>query len=147
MKAADNSNRFQWSQRLQGIILSSFYWGYILTEIPGGILVQKYGGKLILLITTFLSAVVVALTPFAVAYGKRCIFFRRFPCIFKHLIRSRRSLWPDCDTRFSWIFTRATTSVCIFIWNSMVSDRTTWQILFNDFYWSFGNRFCELTSH
>ncbi|XP_055326919.1 putative inorganic phosphate cotransporter [Sitodiplosis mosellana] len=66
----DNSNRFQWSQQLQGIILSSFFLGYILSEIPGGILVQKYGGKLVLLITTFLSAIVVALTPFAVAHGE-----------------------------------------------------------------------------
>lgn len=83
-KVGDNSNRFQWSQQLQGIILSSFFWGYILFEIPGGILVQKYGGRLILLISTFLSAIVVALTPFAVAYGEHYPHILQFSYIYVH---------------------------------------------------------------
>ncbi|XP_031629153.1 putative inorganic phosphate cotransporter isoform X2 [Contarinia nasturtii] len=71
-RSVDDSinNRFQWSQELQGLILSSFYWGYLLSEIPGGILVQKYGAKLVLLVTTVLSALAVALTPIAVTYGE-----------------------------------------------------------------------------
>lgn len=70
LKIADGGNRFQWSQQLQGLILSSFFWGYILSEIPGGILVQKYGAKIVLFVSTFLSAVIVALTPLAVIYGE-----------------------------------------------------------------------------
>lgn len=27
---------YEWSEALQGVILSSFYWGYIITHIPGG---------------------------------------------------------------------------------------------------------------
>lgn len=64
------NDRFQWSQQLQGIILSSFYWGYLISEIPGGILAQKYGAKVILLIGVFLSAIVAVLTPLAVAHGE-----------------------------------------------------------------------------
>lgn len=26
---------YEWSEALQGVILSSFYWGYIVTHIPG----------------------------------------------------------------------------------------------------------------
>lgn len=65
----DKHERFQWSQKLQGIILSSFYWGNILSEIPSSILVQRIGPKTILLISITLSAIVTVLTPLAVAYG------------------------------------------------------------------------------
>jgi MFS transporter, ACS family, solute carrier family 17 (sodium-dependent inorganic phosphate cotransporter), other len=26
---------YEWSEAVQGVILSSFYWGYIITHIPG----------------------------------------------------------------------------------------------------------------
>lgn len=29
-----NIDRYDWSQSLQGLILSSFYWGYIVTHVP-----------------------------------------------------------------------------------------------------------------
>lgn len=29
---------YDWSQELQGVILSSFYWGYAITHLPGGLL-------------------------------------------------------------------------------------------------------------
>ena len=33
----------EWSEAIQGVILSSFYWGYIITHIPGGMVVEKLG--------------------------------------------------------------------------------------------------------
>ena len=36
---------FEWSKVLQGNILSAFYIGYIVTQIPGGWLANKFGGK------------------------------------------------------------------------------------------------------
>lgn len=32
---------FEWSEELQGIILGAFFWGYVITHIPGGILSEK----------------------------------------------------------------------------------------------------------
>lgn len=46
------------------------FYGNIVSKIPGGISVQKYGGKIILLIAVFLSAIVLTITPLAVTYGK-----------------------------------------------------------------------------
>lgn len=30
-----NEGFYDWSEALQGVVLSSFYWGYIITHIPG----------------------------------------------------------------------------------------------------------------
>lgn len=57
---------YEWSESLQGVILSSFYWGYLPTQIPGGLLVQKFGGKHTLLVGMFLTTLFTALTPLSI---------------------------------------------------------------------------------
>lgn len=83
-------NRFLWSQKLQGVIVSSFFWGNIVSQIPGGVLVQKYGGKMVLLASTFLSTIVVALTPLAVFYGKHTFSNRLIQNIHENVVVSNR---------------------------------------------------------
>lgn len=61
--------QFDWSQELQGSILSSFYIGYIITHIPGAMLSHKFGGKYVLALGTLLSAFMSILTPLAVHMG------------------------------------------------------------------------------
>lgn len=34
-----------WTEAEKGVILGSFFWGYVLTQMPGGLLSDKYGGK------------------------------------------------------------------------------------------------------
>ena len=36
---------FDWDEKTQGLIIDSFYYGFCLTQIVGGILAQRYGGK------------------------------------------------------------------------------------------------------
>lgn len=36
---------FKWSYKLQGYILASFFYGYVLTQIPFGFLIKNYGSK------------------------------------------------------------------------------------------------------
>lgn len=38
-------DKYDWSQTEQGWILSSFYIGYVITHIPGGLVAEKFGGK------------------------------------------------------------------------------------------------------
>lgn len=45
--------------------------GNIFSQILGAVLVQKYGAKLIYLISTFSSAIIIALIPVAVDYGDK----------------------------------------------------------------------------
>ncbi|KAK7489398.1 hypothetical protein BaRGS_00019342 [Batillaria attramentaria] len=41
----NGSTEFTWSNTLQGIVLSAFYYGYFTTQIPGGMLARVLGGK------------------------------------------------------------------------------------------------------
>lgn len=64
-----NSGTFEWSEELQGIILSSFYYGYVLTQIVGGYLADKFGGKYTLSVGILVTAILTLLTPAAVEWG------------------------------------------------------------------------------
>ncbi|XP_046600720.1 sialin-like isoform X2 [Neodiprion lecontei] len=57
---------YEWDTYTQGVILSSFYWGYVFTQIPGGMLADKIGGKYVLGLGIFTSAIFTLLTPVVV---------------------------------------------------------------------------------
>lgn len=38
---------FDWSSQDRGLILSSFFWGYIFTQFAGGVFAKRFGGNLV----------------------------------------------------------------------------------------------------
>ena len=48
-----------------GIVLSSFFYGYIITQLPGGFLALKCGGKNLFGLGILSTAVLTLLTPVA----------------------------------------------------------------------------------
>lgn len=36
---------FDWNSQTKGLVLSSFFYGYLLTQLPGGWLAAKIGGN------------------------------------------------------------------------------------------------------
>ncbi|XP_055920216.1 putative inorganic phosphate cotransporter isoform X2 [Eupeodes corollae] len=64
-----HGGEYTWSEEHQGLILSSFYWGYIITHIPGGILAEKFGGKWTLCLGILSTAIFTLLTPLAIRMG------------------------------------------------------------------------------
>ncbi|XP_074653838.1 sialin-like isoform X3 [Tubulanus polymorphus] len=54
---------FEWSRQLQGVVLSSFFWGYIVTQVPGGWLAARYGGKIVFGAGMLLTSVATLLIP------------------------------------------------------------------------------------
>lgn len=50
-------------------MLSSFFWGYVISQVPGGILSEKYGAKIVLLISLSVCALLTLLTPVAAGWG------------------------------------------------------------------------------
>ncbi|CRK92382.1 CLUMA_CG005927, isoform A [Clunio marinus] len=56
---------FLWDEYSQGIVLGSFFYGYVLTQIPGGRLAETLGGKLVYGVGVFITALFTLLTPIA----------------------------------------------------------------------------------
>ncbi|XP_059615198.1 vesicular glutamate transporter 1-like [Phlebotomus argentipes] len=56
---------FDWDSKQQGFILSSFFYGYIATQLIGGVLGSRFGGHLIFGIGLIISAVLALLIPIA----------------------------------------------------------------------------------
>ncbi|XP_025837209.1 putative inorganic phosphate cotransporter isoform X2 [Agrilus planipennis] len=65
----DPSKLYNWDEATQGIILSSFYYGYVVTHLPGGLLAEKFGGKYTLGIGMLSTAVLTVLTPLVIKFG------------------------------------------------------------------------------
>ncbi|KAL3272432.1 hypothetical protein HHI36_013913 [Cryptolaemus montrouzieri] len=57
---------YPWTSKQQGIILSAFYWGYVLTHIPGGVIAEKFGGKHVLGLGILSTSIFTLLTPFVI---------------------------------------------------------------------------------
>ncbi|KAL9923334.1 putative inorganic phosphate cotransporter [Glossina fuscipes fuscipes] len=49
-------------------VMISFYMGYIITHVPGGLLAERYGGKWVLAISVAVTAFLTILTPLAIHY-------------------------------------------------------------------------------
>lgn len=40
------SHQFGWNSTTAGLVQSSFFWGYALSQLPGGWLAKIFGGRL-----------------------------------------------------------------------------------------------------
>ncbi|KAJ4768937.1 phosphate transporter 4 [Rhynchospora pubera] len=63
------SAEFNWSPATVGLIQSSFFWGYLLTQIAGGIWADTVGGKTVLGFGVVWWSIATALTPVAAKVG------------------------------------------------------------------------------
>ncbi|KAM7344430.1 uncharacterized protein ACRADG_011171 [Cochliomyia hominivorax] len=96
---------FDWNDKEKSYIHSSFYWGYVVTQFPGGAISKRFGAKITMLISTFLSALLSAITPWSVSWGGWQAFCviriiqglcqgSLFPCIHEHLAK-----WSPLEER------------------------------------------------
>uniref|UniRef100_A0A034W752 Putative inorganic phosphate cotransporter n=1 Tax=Bactrocera dorsalis TaxID=27457 RepID=A0A034W752_BACDO len=60
---------YHWSEKTKSRILSSFFMGYMITQVPGGMLSRRLGGKIMLLLSFFISSVLALLTPWGISLG------------------------------------------------------------------------------
>ncbi|KAK7111022.1 uncharacterized transporter slc-17.2-like [Littorina saxatilis] len=54
-----------WNKEQQGLVLGSIFWGYMLTNVAGGIAATRYGGKRVIGGALAIASVLTALTPVA----------------------------------------------------------------------------------
>ncbi|UJR32077.1 hypothetical protein I4U23_019545 [Adineta vaga] len=57
---------FVWSKNTQGLILGSYFWGYIITQIPAGYLADRFGAKFIFSGAVFVSSLATLCIPISV---------------------------------------------------------------------------------
>jgi MFS transporter, ACS family, solute carrier family 17 (sodium-dependent inorganic phosphate cotransporter), member 5 len=65
LRSFQKNGEFDWDEYSQGIVLGSFFYGYVLTQIPGGRLAETLGGKLVYGVGVFLTSIFTLLTPVA----------------------------------------------------------------------------------
>lgn len=56
---------FVWDEATQGLVLGSFFYGYVLTQVPGGRMAELVGGKRIYGYGVLITAIFTLLTPIA----------------------------------------------------------------------------------
>ncbi|PVD32482.1 hypothetical protein C0Q70_07921 [Pomacea canaliculata] len=71
---AESSNRnytaeFDWSNTVQGFVLSAFYYGYFASQIPASFLVRCFGGRTVLGISLMICSALSLLTPEAARFS------------------------------------------------------------------------------
>ncbi|XP_067012655.2 putative inorganic phosphate cotransporter isoform X1 [Anabrus simplex] len=108
---SSEDGEFVWNEERQGLILSGFFYGYAIGQLPGGLLAERFGGKLVFGLGTFITAVLTVISPFSVWLSDELFFVVRlleglaegvtFPAI-QFMI----SKWapPQERSRFSIIF-------------------------------------------
>lgn len=69
---------FVWDEKLQGSILSAFYYGYFITQIPGGIIAAMFGPKWIFGFGLLLTSILTIFTHLAAEAGPTVVMGLRF---------------------------------------------------------------------
>jgi len=104
----ETSGEFEWDQLMIGVVLSSFSWGYITTQIIGGRLAEMYGFKRVYGLGLFIPALLMLLHPVAARIDvKLFIALRVLVGIFEgvtwpsmHAITAR---WVPVEERSSFV--------------------------------------------
>lgn len=64
-----NNKEYNWGESTRSLLLSSFFWGYILSNVPASQLAQRYGAKLLLVMSLSVCAVMTIISPLAASAG------------------------------------------------------------------------------
>ncbi|KAH9634253.1 hypothetical protein HF086_011513 [Spodoptera exigua] len=61
--------RYHWDTKQKNHLLGCFFWGYVLTELPGGRLAEIIGARRVFGYSTLLASILTLLTPGSAALG------------------------------------------------------------------------------
>jgi MFS family permease len=70
VKREVGAGEFVWTEAEQGFILGSFFWGYVASGIPGGLLSQRFGGKWVVSSGLLVAAILTLAIPISARMGK-----------------------------------------------------------------------------
>ena len=64
---------FVWDERVQGLVLGAFYYGYVLTQLAGGRMAELFSAKHTFGVAMLLAALLTLLTPVSATYDWRLL--------------------------------------------------------------------------
>uniref|UniRef100_UPI00398E5B97 vesicular glutamate transporter 3 n=1 Tax=Pristiophorus japonicus TaxID=55135 RepID=UPI00398E5B97 len=76
-KAEIEKPQFNWNPEIVGLIHGSFFWGYIVTQIPGGFISNKFAANRVFGAAIFLTSTLNMLIPSAARAHFGCVLFVR----------------------------------------------------------------------
>ncbi|CAB3253078.1 unnamed protein product [Arctia plantaginis] len=59
----DQDGPFIWSSEVQGVILSCYFWGYFVSQIPGGRVAELFSAKWVMFLSVAINVLCTLLTP------------------------------------------------------------------------------------
>ena len=74
-----------WDKKIQNYILAAYFYGYLITQIPGGYLSTKFGAKITLAITILIGSIFTLLIPLAANFSYVALIACRFITGFAHV--------------------------------------------------------------
>nr|XP_055163494.1 solute carrier family 17 member 9 isoform X2 [Nyctereutes procyonoides] len=81
------SQDFGWNKKEAGIVLSSFFWGYCLTQVVGGHLGDRIGGEKVILLSASAWGFITAATPLLAHLSSAHLVFMTFSRILTGLLQ------------------------------------------------------------
>ncbi|KAJ8869277.1 hypothetical protein PR048_030849 [Dryococelus australis] len=76
--AQEGDVKFSWDEHQQSLVLGAFFWAHWVTQLPGGILAQRFGTKIIFGLSNWLQCLLSFLIPLAAQVDFRILIFIRF---------------------------------------------------------------------
>lgn len=86
---------FMWSKKTQGFVLASYFYGYLITQIPGGWLAAKYGGRNVLVISNIVASLLTITAPWFARWNYIALSVCRFLIGLAH-----GAFWPAMSAIF-----------------------------------------------
>ena len=77
LAAIEMQNEFGWSDSQKGLVLSVFFAGYLATQILGGFLSNRFGGRTVFLLAVLLWSIFTVATPLAAYVSFGALIFAR----------------------------------------------------------------------
>jgi ACS family sodium-dependent inorganic phosphate cotransporter len=74
---SNNDGPLLWSEPNQGLVLGSYFWGYLITQVPGGRVAELYGGKWVFFVAVVLNVGATLLSPICSTYGFQYLILMR----------------------------------------------------------------------
>ena len=98
---------FNWDAQTQGLALSSFSFGYLSTQLVGGILAERYSAKWILGVCLFICSVLEFVIPFAANYNVLALIgVRAIQGSTCHMFRSKQANAYYINTQIIFLNTK-----------------------------------------